>query len=87
VVGRKYIDHQATEDEHPKIRLIALRGLTDLSDRNAEGMGLAEFCLARYLAKVDKQLTQVNAETGRPFHRRDDLARLPVSSRPAPATT
>jgi len=51
VVGRKYIDHQAAEDEHPKIRLIALRGLADLSDGNAEDMGLAEFCLVRYQAK------------------------------------
>jgi len=67
VVGRKYIDHQAAEDEHPKIRLIALRGLADLSGGNAEGMGLAEFCLVRYLAKVDKQLTRVNAETGGHF--------------------
>jgi len=49
VVGRKYMDHEAADDEYPKVRIIALRDLTDLSRGNAEGMGLAEFCLTRLL--------------------------------------
>ncbi len=64
VVGRKYLDHQAAADEYPKVRIIALRELTDRSHGNGEGMGLAEFCLTRYLKKVDIGVTRVNALIG-----------------------
>ena len=63
VVGRKHLFHEAAEDEWPKVRIIALRDLTDLSHGNAEGMGLAEFCRTRLLKKVDMEITRVNALT------------------------
>ena len=63
VVGRKYLDHEAADDEYPKVRMIALRDLTDASHGNAEGMGLAEFCLTRLLEKVNTHVTRVNALT------------------------
>jgi len=63
VVGRKYLVHKAADDEYPKINIIALRDLTDLSHGNAEGMGLAEFCRTRLLEKVDVDVTRVNALT------------------------
>ena len=66
-VGRKYLDHQAAEDEYPKVRMIALRDLTAVSHGNAEGMGLAEFCRARLLEKVDMDATRVNALTSGHF--------------------
>ena len=47
VVGRKYGVHQAAPDEFPKIRMIAIRNLTDETHGNATGLGMAEFCRAR----------------------------------------
>ena len=44
VVGRKFNDHKAVDDELPKVRRIALRGLTEATHGNAIGMGMAEFC-------------------------------------------
>jgi len=63
VTGRKYIDHAAAADEFPKINILALRDLTELSGGNGEGMGLAEFCRTRLLDKVDMNITRVNAFT------------------------
>ena len=63
LVGRKYLDHKAAPEEYPKVRIIALRNLTDRSGGNAEGMGLAEFCLTRFLEKVNVNTTRVNALT------------------------
>jgi hypothetical protein len=63
VVGRKVLIHEAAESEFPKVRMIALRDLTDRSHGNAEGMGLAEFCRTRLLEKADTQVTRVNALT------------------------
>ena len=42
VVGRKFNDHKALEDEWPKVRRIALRGLTEATHGNAIG-GVMEF--------------------------------------------
>lgn len=63
VVGRKRLFHEAAEDESPKIRMLAVRDLTDLSHGNAEGMGLAEFCRTRLLEKVNIEITRINALT------------------------
>ncbi len=63
VVGRKYLVHKAADDEYPKVNMIALRDLTDLSHGNAEGMGLAEFCRTRLLEKVAVDVTRLNALT------------------------
>ena len=64
VVGRKYLDHAAREDEYPKIRYIVVRDLTEATQGNATGIGLAEFCLQRALEKVDVQATRTNSFTG-----------------------
>jgi len=37
VVGRKYLDHAAREDEYPKIRYIVIRDLTEATHGNAPG--------------------------------------------------
>ena len=47
VVGRKFHDHQAREDEFPKIRSIALRGLTPQTHGSAVGMGIGRRVPAR----------------------------------------
>ena len=43
VVGRKFLEHRAGDDEWPKVRTIFLRGLTEETHGNATGIGMAEF--------------------------------------------
>jgi len=62
VVGRKYDDHKAVEGELPKVKRIALRGLTEESHGNSIGLGLAEFCKSQLLRDTDFHITRVNAE-------------------------
>lgn len=64
VVGRKYLDHVAAEDEWPKIRNIVIRGLTKKTDGNATGIGLAEFALTRAIDQMDVEVTRTNCLTG-----------------------
>jgi len=64
IVGRKFLDHVAHEKEFPKIRYIAIRGLTDETHGNATGIGLAEFALTRAIDSVDQQITLTNCLTG-----------------------
>ena len=63
VVGRKYDDHKAREDEFPKVRGIALRALTPESHGNAVGLGMAEFCRSQLLRETDFSATRLNAIT------------------------
>jgi hypothetical protein len=60
VVGRKFNDHKALDDEFPKVKRIALRGLTAASHGNAIGMGVAEFCLSQLLRQADLTATRLN---------------------------
>jgi hypothetical protein len=64
VVGRKYNDHVAREDEYPKIKRIIVRGLTDATHGNATGIGLAEFCRSRVIEQMDQSATRINSLTG-----------------------
>ncbi len=64
VVGRKYLDHVAAEHEWPKIRNIVIRGLTQKTDGNATGIGLAEFALSRAIDAMDIEMTRTNCLTG-----------------------
>jgi hypothetical protein len=61
VVGRKFNDHRAVEDEWPKVKRICLRGLTPESHGNAIGIGMAEFCRGQLLRETDRQATRLNA--------------------------
>lgn len=64
VVGRKYIDHRPADDEYPKIKQIAVRGLTPITHGNAAGIGLAEFCRSRVIREMDVYATRTNCLTG-----------------------
>ena len=64
VIGRKYLDHAAREDEFPKIKQIIIRGLTESTHGNACGIGLAEFCLSRAVDEMNSGITNINALTG-----------------------
>jgi hypothetical protein len=63
VVGRKYNDHEALEDEYPKVRRMAVRGLTEATHGNAIGMGAAEFCRTQLLRQADMAVTRLNGLT------------------------
>ena len=64
VVGRKYHDHKAAEDETPKIKNIIVRGLTSATHGNASGIGLAEFCRSSLVEQMDARITRINCITG-----------------------
>jgi hypothetical protein len=64
VVGRKFAEHATREDEFPKIKYIAVRGLTRDTHRNATGIGLVEFCRSQILREMDVQATRINCLTG-----------------------
>lgn len=63
VVGRKFNDRAAREDEIPNIHTIYLRALTKKTGGNASGMGIAEMCHQRFIDGVDRQKTNVNCIT------------------------
>lgn len=64
VVGRKYNDHVAWPDEFPKVKRIAVRGLTPETHGNATGIGIAEFCRTRVINDMDQKITRINCLTG-----------------------
>jgi hypothetical protein len=64
VIGRKYHDHEAAEDEWPKVKRIIVRGLTESTHGNACGIGIAEFCRTQVLEQMDVQTTRINCLTG-----------------------
>ncbi|MFM7843757.1 MAG: lactate racemase domain-containing protein [Planctomycetota bacterium] len=64
VIGRKYNDHAAAEHEFPKVKRIAVRGLTHETHGNATGVGIAEFCRSRVVEQMDQRVTRINSLTG-----------------------
>ncbi|MAR11411.1 MAG: [Fe-S]-binding protein [Blastopirellula sp.] len=64
VIGRKYSDHSAAPDEWPKVRQIAVRGLTHETHGNACGIGISEFCKTRVVEQMDQHITRTNCLTG-----------------------
>lgn len=63
VVGRKFYDHQAADDESPKVKRIVIRGLTEETHGNGLGIGKSEFCLQRVVDGLDRQQMAINAVT------------------------
>jgi hypothetical protein len=64
VIGRKYNDHRATENDFVAVKTIFVRGLTEATHGNACGIGMAEFTNDRTIAAIDKRITAINAITG-----------------------
>lgn len=64
VVGRKYNDRKAADDEYPKIKRIIVRGLTEETHGNAAGIGIAEFCTRRCVEQINYHITKINCLTG-----------------------
>ncbi|MDR3197058.1 MAG: DUF362 domain-containing protein [Planctomycetaceae bacterium] len=63
IVGRKFDDHKAVRGEKPVIHCIAVLGLTPETAGNANGIGMAEFCLSSVLREIDWRKTRLNAIT------------------------
>ena len=63
VVGRKSNDHKALDDEWPKVRRIALRGLSAATAGNAHGLGMAEFCRSQLLRETNFAAVRLNGLT------------------------
>jgi hypothetical protein len=64
VVGRKFLDHAARDDEYPKVRHLVVRGLSEATRGNATGIGLVEFCRTQVVREMDRHVTRTNCLTG-----------------------
>ncbi len=73
VVGRFY-NHVAREPEKPSIKRIYVRDLTDESDGNATGIGLADFVHRAVVEKMDVVATNKNCVTAS----NPEKARIPI---------
>ncbi|MDG2468197.1 MAG: lactate racemase domain-containing protein [Pirellulaceae bacterium] len=63
IIGRKYYDHFPADSEFPKIKRIAIRGLTAATHGNATGIGMAEFCRTSVLDEMNAEVTRINCLT------------------------
>ena len=64
VVGRKFNDHGATEDDTVNCKRIFVRGLTPETHGNACGIGMAEVTNQRTVDQANLVATRINALTG-----------------------
>ena len=64
VVGRIDMPLLEKEPEAPRVKRIIICDLTDDSDGNAVGLGMADFVTQRLVDKMDRDATYINAITG-----------------------
>jgi len=64
VIGRKYNDHESTEDDTAVVKRILVRGLTEESHGNATGIGIAEFTTQACVDSINRVTTNLNSITG-----------------------
>ena len=63
VIGRKPEDHAGPGAMAPKVKFIAVRGLSPQTHGNANGLGAAHFCRTGVLREMDVPTTRLNALT------------------------
>lgn len=63
LIGRKFDDNKALENEFPKVRRLVARSLTPESHGNAIGIGLVDFAPQRLMDQIDEHVTRINALT------------------------
>ena len=63
VIGRKAHDKLAGPDEWPKVREIYVRSLSEKTNGNAAGIGIAEYCHQRVVDAMDRDVTRINCVT------------------------
>ena len=64
VVGRIGLPLVTAEPEHPKIKRIVVCDLTEESEGNAVGVGIADIITRRLLDKIDMEALNINTITG-----------------------
>lgn len=64
VIGRKFNDHLATDQDIARCRRIMVRSLTSETNGNATGIGIAEFTTQRCVDQVNPETTRINCITG-----------------------
>jgi hypothetical protein len=64
VVGRIYMPLVAEEPKSPRIKRIVVCDLTDKTEGNADGVGLADFVTQRLVDKIDLNALYINAIAG-----------------------
>ena len=64
VVGRIGMPLVTPDPEYPKIKRIVVGDLTDDTEGNATGVGIADFITQRLLNKIDRQASNMNNITG-----------------------
>lgn len=74
VVGRFYTPLYSKEPESPIIKRIIVSDITDESNGNATGIGIADFCNQRIIDKLDREAMYINCLTGMA----PEKARIPV---------
>ncbi len=85
IIGRR-MQTLGIEPEKPKILRIFVRDVTDASDGNATGIGLADFTTTRLVEKIDRHATYMNGITGLapqksriPFHYGTDREAIEIA--------
>jgi len=63
VVGRKFQMHAPAPEEYPKVKRIVVRGLSEETNGNASGIGMAEFCTSRTIRDLNLEFTRINCLT------------------------
>ncbi|MDZ4852947.1 MAG: lactate racemase domain-containing protein [Pirellulaceae bacterium] len=63
IVGRKHNNRSAIGDERPEIEHIYVRSLSEETEGNAAGIGIAELCHRRVIEQMDPVKTRINCIT------------------------
>lgn len=75
VIGRKFHDHRATDEDIARCLRIMVRSLTEETHGNATGIGIAQFTTERCVAQVDPVKTRVNCITANHV----EVAAIPIT--------
>lgn len=75
VVGRKFNDHAATDQDIARCLRIFVRSLTEQTHGNACGIGVAEFTTQRCVDQIDHEKTRVNCITSN----HPEVAMIPIT--------
>lgn len=85
IIGRR-LQTLGVEPEKPKIIRIFVRDVTDASDGNVTGIGLADFTTTRLVDRIDRHATYMNGITGLgpqksriPFHYDTDREAIEIA--------
>ena len=64
IAGRKFDDKKSTSRDAVQIKRILVRGLTEQTEGNATGIGIADFTNERTVGRINRRVTAINCITG-----------------------